>query len=217
MKVNLKRKQVVAIAFATFAICVFGIGACKKTEDNAKTSNDLLAYAKSIDSTNLGQFEFLRVYSISEDEHGSGMVFTADGTLANSENGHLGTVSTLKYEHKNVTDSKSLAKHFPDFVKRMHETTDYLITCFETFYLNNAEVFQIEYVLNHDFDNPESTMYITKLDDTKAPPTTVIVKCMGSCVKPTEDCVEIYNFYTGEARCSCQSDNCSMIIEQIER
>lgn len=209
------KKQICVAALVAAVICMLGIGACKKTENNARTSDNALAFAKAIDSTNLGQFEFLRMYTISDDGNGSGMVFLEDGSLANSENGHIESVSTLKGKHETLTDSKRLAKHFPDFVKRVHETNDYLITCFETFYLDNAEVFRVEYVINHDFGNPESALYVTRFGESKEPPT-IIVKCMGSCIKPTEDCVEVYNFVTNEARCSCQSDNCSMQIEYVK-
>ncbi|MBQ8957829.1 MAG: hypothetical protein IJ057_04935 [Bacteroidales bacterium] len=211
-----QRKQICAAAMLAAVICMLGIGACKKTQNNAETKDNALAFAKAIDSTNLSQFEFMRLYAISDDGNGSGMVFVEDGSLKNSNNGHIGSVSTLKGKHETQTDAKKLAKHFPDFVNRIHGTDDYLITCFETFYLNDAEVFQVEYVINHDFGSPESALYVTKFNESKEPPVTVVVKCMGSCTKPTEDCVEVYNFYTNEARCSCQSDNCSMQIEYIK-
>ena len=212
-----KHKQKVWATFALVVVaCVTCLYACNK-ENSESTKPDLegvkTMLAESV-STDLSHHDFFRVYAINKNIKG-GFTFDEEGHLVGDGNCSLGYYSTYKDNKTHVTDDVALANHFRSFVKQYNDTNDYLITCFQLVFLNDGELIQIEYVANHDFDNPQSAMYVTNTKDAKGP-VTYSVKCNGHCDSPTETCVEIFDFNLNQARCSCQSDECFMTVVIIK-
>ena len=199
------------------ALCVFGTVTCNKTDDSMEEVRSMRNYQNSDGNfeSDLSNYESIRLYIISEDSNPSGMRFMEDGSLQRFGNASIGTYSTVKGEFNTRTNMKNVAACFPMFLKEIHNSDNYAITYFEHFYLDNSEVIKMEYVIDEDYDNPESIMIYTDLSKTsKAAPPTTIIKCMGHCDSATEDCVEIHK--NGEVRCSCQSDDCYMVVKEVQ-
>lgn len=199
-----------------FIVCLACVYACKKEKSESAKSDLESAESVLVESAtmDLSQHDFFRVYAVNKDING-GFTFDEEGHLVGDGNCSLGYYSTYKDNRTHVTNDVALAKHFKSFVKNYDDTNDYLITCFQLVFLNDGELIQIEYVVNHDFDNPQSAMYVTNTKDAKGP-VTYNVKCNGHCDSPTETCTEIFDFHLGQARCSCQSDECFMTVEIIK-
>lgn len=199
------------------ALCVFGTVTCNKTDDSTEEAKLMKSYPNSDGNfeSDLCNYESDRLYIIREDSNPSGMRFMEDGSLQRFGNASIGTYSTVKGKFNTRTNMKDVAACFPKFLKKLHSSDNYAITYFEHYYLGNSEVIKMEYVIDNDYDNPESIMIYTDLSqNSKAAPPTTIIKCMGHCDGPTESCVEIHN--NGEIRCSCQSDDCYMVVEKVE-
>lgn len=210
---NNRKFKVATIVGLAFVACIVILLSCKK-EKNEESASGENAVASPIAAKSTGM-DFMRIYAKCESIQG-GFVFNEEGELESDEYAAMGVCQTFDGEKTPATDMVKIAHHFPSFVKFYHGTDDYLITCLEVHFPGVAEMIQIEYVLNHDFDNPETLMYVTKLSgESKDVQKPVLVKCVGSCDSSTEKCIEVYNFGTGEVHCGCQSDDCSMIIQPL--
>jgi|GEM_PF-2245046 hypothetical protein len=116
-------------------------------------------------------------------------------------------------------DMPKIAAHFVDYIKRTHNTEDYLITSYKQTFYDLAEFIEIQYIVNNNPSETFSLTFLAKFEssDLRAAPTnTVLVDCHGSCDTSAEKCVEVYNTNTGEVYCKCQSDNCKMKIEEVK-
>lgn len=190
--------------------------ACNKDETESSSKNIEMTDADKSSITESDGMNFMRIYAHCDDVQG-GFTFNENGELESDEHTDLGVVKTFEGEMTPKIDVVKVGKHFPKFIKEFHQTNDYLITCFETHFFEDREMIQIEYVLNHDFNNPESAMYVLSPSaDSKDITKPVLIKCNGSCNTSSEKCTEVYNLNTGEVSCGCQSDECSMHIEPAE-
>lgn len=218
--INLMKKSFIikAMTIILIVLSVFGTITCKKNNDGTNEQELLMQNHSKINNDiddDLINYPSVRLYIISEDSNPSGMRFLGDGTLQRYGNASIGTYSTIKGTADTKTNMKSVAACFPKFLKSIHGSDDYLITYYEHYYLDDAEVIKMEYVINNNLNNPESVIVHTDLTNTaKVAPPTTIVKCMGHCDKPTESCVEVHS--NGEVRCSCQSDDCYMVVKEVE-
>ena len=211
-----KKTKFFAMALIVVVACAVCFIACKKektpSSENSVAMNDT---GKSGVAESNGM-KFVRVYAHCDDVQG-GFTFNENGELVSDEHADMGVFKTFEGEMTSKIDNVKIGNHFPNFVKTFHKTDDYLITCFETHFLEVGEMIQIEYVLNHDFSNPESAMYVlSEIADTKDIQKPVLIKCNGSCNTSSEKCQEVFNYSTNEVHCGCQSDDCSMIIQPVD-
>ncbi len=214
-----KSTLVKVMSMFIIALCVFGTATCNETYGSTEEAELMKSYPNSDGNfeSDLSNYESDRLYIIREDSNPSGMRFMEDGSLIRFGNASIGTYSTVKGKFNTRTNMKNVAACFPNFIKKLHNSENYAITYFEHFYLENSEVIKMEYIVDNDYDNPESIMIYTDLSQpSKAvPPTTTIIKCMGHCDDTTENCIEIHN--NGEIRCGCQCDDCYMVEEKVKK
>ena len=212
----MKKSTLIKVTMFITTLCMFGTVTCSENYDGTEETKLMKSYPNSDGNfeSDLSNYESNRLYIIREDSNPSGLRFMEDGSLIRFGNASIGTSSTVKGNFNTRTNMKNVAASLPNFIKKLHNSDNYAITYFEHFYLENSEVIKMEYIVDNDYDNPESIMIYTDLSWTQAAPQTTIIKCMGQCDELTENCEEIHN--NGEIRCSCQSDDCYMVVEEVK-
>lgn len=113
-------------------------------------------------------------------------------------------------------DATVIGPAFVEYIKKMHESDDYMITMYKCEFHEKAEVIFIEYMLDEYPDEVLSLAFVVSFDDSKAPPTTVIVDCFGSCDDPYTSCVEVFDMITQQISCSCGGTKCKMKVESVK-
>lgn len=176
--------------------------------------------------SDLSKYESVRKYVKSNDPKSSGMKFNEERKLYAIGNAKMREYSTVRESHDTRMDMKSVAAHFPEFIKLVHNSDNYQITYFEFFYLDDMELIKMEYILDDDFDNPMSIMYYIAYN--KNENKTFAIKCHGTCGLPTENCNLSFEISEGfKCKCEeesapaeelnvCKSDDCNMIISEVE-
>lgn len=205
----------------TAILSVFVVSCMKDNNTELKDTKENVSLNKNEDPINLVDYPFLRYYCQFANGEESGLLFDDYGVLIPAnEDAHLQMLSTLSPNVKLRLDKKIVAKHFKSLIKDFHDTNDYLITCFEIYYIDGAELCRIEYVVNQDYSDPQSTIYyLSVVPEDRDVVIVMNVKCNGKCDSQDEKCVEKV-YQDGHAECGCQSDDCSItctIIYQNEQ
>jgi hypothetical protein len=213
------------ITFSLFGIIVFGLIlvistiSCSKEskltpEDNFNTS------ISSRNNVNAAEIHISCVGNC-EDNGASGAIWRVpSGTVECNCPKCKMSVDVSNDSNRNTSsraDMTKIAAHFVDYIKRTHETENYLITSYKHSFYDLAEFIEILYIVNDDPSETFSLTFLANFDssDLKVAPNTILVDCHGSCGSNGGQCVEVYNTTTGEVYCKCESDQCKMTIEEV--
>ncbi len=111
-------------------------------------------------------------------------------------------------------DLSGLLNYFVNYVERIHTTETYGILSFKHSFYDNSEFIVITYFIDGNPDVIYTVSFLIEYDSSgESVAKTTLVDCSGSC--PNDSCVEIYNMNSGSVSCGCQSDECTITIEEL--
>lgn len=224
-----KTRNLISTALGIITICYLSLSACSETKNIAKNATPNIDSLFA--SQNAGQTceplappaNKSTIESVCYSAGVAGMTFDSTFHLVSLDPKHpLQEISTVKSDLLPLIGMERIGKHFVQtHLKYHHKTKDYAIQNFTLLYLpnpDNAQFFELEYVVNQDFDNPENIVYIAlKKDDETAKDGIALhaIKGIGTCDDGTRNQTVLRE--DGIISGSCKGKNTSLLVyKQIE-
>ncbi len=115
---------------------------------------------------------------------------------------------------KKMFNQEMFIPQLQEFVVTKFKTNEFGILSIE--YAVYDKSYYILYDIITETGLRESVMYVSVVPiDSKEPSVKYEIDCSGSCDEPGESCRERYVFNPPSAECTCESDNCTMTINEL--